>query len=328
MARLSCVLLLAVACAAGACSGEPSAPDPGNGDPVSQMSVTVLDVGQGDAILIENGRSHVIIDGGPPSAPTSQIIAEARLGGDTIDAMILAVTLPEHYGGLLEYFESRHAITIRRFYENGDPSNDPLLAELRDSVQARAGRGELQRFDADDPCGDGRSICTLALDGGGRMHVMKPLAAGSAADRSIPVKLVGPDSASFAMWLSGDAQHDALRFYESAYATNPGLAVRVVKGNMHGSCRGALRSFLQATGPAWTTFSLSPANASGYVHDQTKALHQELAINWYRTDENGRIQFGTTGQPGDGYGVARELALPNSGGISDAVSDDSACDDL
>lgn len=329
MASLSRAFLVAGACTVAACSDGPSGPDPGpNGDDVMPLTVTILDVAQGDAVFIENGRSRVIIDGGPVTAPTLQTIAEARLAGDTIHAMILAVTLPEHYGGLLEYFKSRHEITIERFYENGDPSDDPVLAELRDSVQARAGRGELQYFDADDPCDDGRSVCTIALAGGANVHVMKPLATGSPENRSVPVKLVGPDSASFTMWLSGDAGHEALEFYVSTYATEPGLNVRVMKGNMHGDCRGSLRSFLERADPTWTTWSLSPANQLGHVHTQTKALHEELVINWYRTDENGRIQFGTTGQPGSGYGVARERAVPNLGGVADEDAGFAACEDL
>jgi beta-lactamase superfamily II metal-dependent hydrolase len=117
---------------------------------------------------------------------------------------------------------------------------------------------------------------------------MRPLAAGSVNDRSVPVKLIGPDSASFTMWLSGDAERPAQAFFEATYASNPGLDVRVLKGNHHGSCNGVTPSWLQRTSPEWTTFGVSSDNAFGHVHEQTKAIQRAAGAAWLRADENER----------------------------------------
>jgi beta-lactamase superfamily II metal-dependent hydrolase len=292
------------------------------------LTVTVLDVGQGDGMYIENGRSRVVIDAGQGLGRMATFIAEKGLAGDTIDLMILTHAHFDHHGGLQEFFKSTHGITIRRFYENMDAASGQALAELRDSVQARAARGELEYIDTDDPCGDGRSICTEQLEGGATLHVMKPRPTGSVNDRSVPLKLIGPDSASFTMWISGDAEHPALGYFDTAYSLNPGMNVDVLKGNHHGSCNGVTRRFLELTTPAWTTFGVSSTNAYGHVHEQTKALHRTLGAPWLRTDQNGRIEFTTTGQPGAGFDVTYERGQASMDGQGDATSAQQECASL
>src|SRR5262245_45243722 len=244
---------------------EPELP-PGPVTAALPLTVTILDVGQGDAIYIENGGSTVVIDGGESTTTIGAWIQEKGLAGDTIDFMILSHAHADHYGGLREYFRSGHNITVRRFYENRDAASGVTIAQLRDSVAARAQRGVLQYLDTDDPCGTGAPVCTHILEGGARLHILRPIASGSVNDRSVAVKLLGPDSATFSMWLSGDAERPAQAFFESAYALNPGLDVQVLKGNHHGSCNGVTARWLQLTSPELTTFGVSAGNSFGHVH--------------------------------------------------------------
>ena len=165
-------------------------------------------------------------------------IAERGLARDTIDYMILTHAHNNHQrgdAGVLPDRSQHHRPAILR-----EPGSGPgvMIAELRNSVTGRATRGELRYIDTDDPCDDGRAICTHFLDGGATMHILRPLPEGSANNRSVAVKLLGPNSASFTMWLSGDAEQAAMRYLEEQYATVPGLRVNVLKGNHHGSCNG------------------------------------------------------------------------------------------
>lgn len=289
------------------------------------LTVTVLDVGQGDAIYIENGGSVVVIDGGGSQAAIAAWITEKGLARDTIDYMILTHAHDDHYGGLREYFKSVHGIVVKRFYENRDAGTAVTLAELRDSVGARVSRGQLQSIDTDAPCGDARAICTEQLAGGAKMHIMKPIATGSVNDRSVAVKLIGPDSASFTMWLSGDAERPAQAFFEQAYGANPGLDVRVMKGNHHGRCNGVTARWLQLTTPEWTTFGVSTGNSFGHVHEQAKTFHRAASAPWLRSDENGRITFRTAGTAGSNYTVTQEKGATSLGGQGDRAAVESTC---
>jgi competence protein ComEC len=287
---------------------------------VAPIEVSVLNVGQGDAIWIENGTTRVLIDGGQSMSAMASFIQEKQLAGTTIDYMIVSHAHIDHYGGLREFFLSKHNITIRRLYENGDASSATTLRALRDSVAARAARGQLTRFDTDNACGTGAGVCTHSLAGGARMHILRPLASGSVNDRSVGIKLIGPDSASFTMWLSGDAEHAAMQHFRSAYGVNPGLAVHVLKGNHHGSCNGVNQAWLDALRPRLITFGVSASNSYGHVHEQTKQLLRAASYPWLRSDGNGRITLRSAGTAGSGYTVTTERSGTSLDGAADRAA--------
>src|SRR5918999_152873 len=206
---------LQVARVSEADSAAGTAADPDTVAGPSPLVVRVLDVGQGDAIYVTNGTSKVLVDGGPETSRLGQLLDSLSLNNTTIDVVILSHQHYDHLGGLRELFRTSRRIRVRFFFENQDPSPGAALSELRDSVFARARRGDLVYRDTDDPCGDGRPICTITMRGGAKLHVMRPARSGTANNRSTPLKIVGPDSASFTMWLAGDAEQDALRWFDA-----------------------------------------------------------------------------------------------------------------
>ena len=183
--------------------------------PSRELTVRVLDDGQGDAILIQNGGSTVLVDGGPDPRVLGRYLDALMLNGDTVDAVILTHQHADHYQGLRELFASRRHIVVRFFWENQDPSPNVTLARLRDSIASRVRAGSLVYRDTDDPCATGQAICTVTLRGGALLHIMRPDPKGRGANnRSVAVKLVGPDSASFTMWMAGDAEHQAIQWFD------------------------------------------------------------------------------------------------------------------
>ena len=296
----------------------------------SELIVRVLDVGQGDATYISNGTSKGIIDGGPDTLRFGRLLDSLGLNGATIDVVVLSHEHYDHHAGLRELFRSSRHIAVRYFFENEDRYTNAALERLRDSVRARVARGETIARDSDDPCGDGRSICTITMNGGAKLHIMRPDPAGrSPNDRSTPVKLVGPDSASFTMWLAGDAEHEEIAWFASAgYDRTPGMKVRVLKGDHHGSCNGVSSWYLQATDPEVVTFSVGRDNGYGHVHAQAKALYARFGKPWYRTDENGTIVFRTPGTPGGGYTVNVLRGGRSLSGSGDRVSSQGDCNPI
>src|SRR3954463_6424294 len=88
--------------------------------PKSTLTVRVLDVGQGDATLIENGGSRVLIDGGPESSRLGKLLDSLHLNDSTFDVVILSHLHADHLVGLRALFESKRHITVRYFFENQD----------------------------------------------------------------------------------------------------------------------------------------------------------------------------------------------------------------
>lgn len=301
--------------------------DAPNGASRSEVVVRVLDVGQGDASLITNGSSAVLIDGGPDAARFGFVLDSLGLDGSTIDVVILSHEHYDHHAGLRELFRTSRHITVRYFFENQDAYASAALHELRDSIASRAAAGRLVYRDTDNPCGDGRAICTITMQGGAILHLMRPdPTATNPNDRSAPVKLVGPDSASFTMWFAGDAEHEALGWFESArYDVAPGMRVDVLKADHHGSCNGVSSWYLRATKPKWVAVSVGADNTSGHMHEQAKSSYSAYGIPWYRTDRNGSIVFRSAGTPGGGYTVTVSRGSASMSGEGDRRSTQPAC---
>jgi competence protein ComEC len=284
-------------------------------------------VGQGDATYIHNGDSRVIIDGGPNEKRFGALLDSLGLNNTTIDVVILTHQHYDHYNGLLALFESGRHIKVRYFFEDKDPASASTMARLRDSVIARVSRDGLIYRSTDDPCGNGNAVCTIAMRGGAHLDIMRPLKGGQGANnRSVPVKLVGPDSASFTMWLAGDAEHDAIRYFEQAgYDKNPGMRVDVLKADHHGSCNGVSVRYLELLKPEWAVASLGAHNEYGHMHEQAKSVYTAAGVPWYRTDQNGTVTIRSPGTVGGGYTVNVVRGRKSMNGPSDRQSQQVDC---
>jgi competence protein ComEC len=294
------------------------------------LVVRVLDVGQGDAAYITNGGSRVFIDGGPDRARFAQLLDSLGLYDDTVDAVVLSHQHYDHYNGLRELFRTSRHITVRYFFENQDPSTATSLAELRDSIAARVRKGSLIYRDTDDPCGDGRAVCTLTLRGGAMLHLMRPDPQRlTVNDRSAAVKLVGPDSAAFTMWFGGDAERSAIAWFmdDAGYEQDPGMHVNVLKGDHHGSCNGVTAAYLAAVRPDTAVLSIGARNDYGHMHDQAKAIYEAAHVPWYRTDQNGTITIYSPGLPNSGYRILMARSGTDRDGPSDRTASARGCRD-
>jgi competence protein ComEC len=292
-----------------------------------ELIVRLLDVGQGDATYIRNGVSRVIIDGGPDPATFGRYLDSLRLNNSTIDVVILSHQHLDHYSGLRELFRTSRHIRVRYFFENKDPATAVTLRTLRDSILSRMDKDSLIYRDTDDPCSDGRSICTITMTGGARLHILAPMPGGDGPNnRSAAVKLIGPDSASFTMWLAGDAEHEEISWFESAgYDRNPGMRVDVLKADHHGSCNGVTARYLTLVKPRWLVVSVGAQNDYGHMHAQAKTIYENARVPWYRTDQNGTITIRSAGLPGSGFSITPERSGTGLSGPSDRVSSQAKC---
>ena len=293
----------------------------------SELIVDILNVGQGDATYIRNGSSTVLIDGGPDPATLGRYLDWLGLNNSTIDAVILSHQHLDHYSGLRELFKTSRHIHVRYFFENKDPSAAVTLAHLRDSILSRMDRDSLIYRDTDDPCSNGRPICTITMSGGAKLHILAPPPNGDKPNnRSAVVKLIGPDSASFTMWLAGDAEHEEIQWFEQVgYTRNPGMGVNVLKADHHGSCNGVTPRYLTLTHPQFVVASLGASNSFGHMHTQAKQIYRNAGVPWYRTDQNGSIIIRSPGTRHGGYTITPEHTGTNLNGPTDRRSRQPGC---
>jgi len=334
------MIYIVVLAALGACTASDAAsrqalPEKKPAPPSAELVVRVLDVGQGDATLIENGGSRVLIDGGPEQSRLGQLLDSLGLNDSTFDVVILTHPHADHLVGLRELFSGHRHIAVRFFFENKDPFPTANLRHLRDSINARVARGELIYRDTDDPCANGTKLCTITMKGGAKLHIMRPLPASNPAssdpnNRSAVVKLVGPDSASFTMWLAGDAEQPAIDWFlgMARYKVNPGMRVDVLKADHHGSCNGVTNAYVNALKPQIVAASVGAVNGYGHMHTQAKTLYRTHHIPWYRTDQNGTIEFRSPGMPGGKFTVSVQRGVRDMKGPSDKHSTQADCNPI
>jgi competence protein ComEC len=287
----------------------------------------VLDVGQGDAILIQNGGSTVLVDGGPDRRVLGRWLDQLGVR-DTIDAVILTHEHSDHFEGLRELFSSRRKLAIRYFWSNGDPVPNMSFTHLPDSIEARARSGVMTYRDTDDPCGDGSAVCTFELHGGAKLHLLRPMPNGEGQNnRSVALKLIGPDSASFTMWMAGDAERDEIGWFDRTadYARAPGMRAEVLKADHHGGCDGVTDRYLDLGHPSVVVASLAAVNDYGHLHAQSAIAFTRHGASWYRTDQNGTVTLRSPGTPGGGYTVHVERGAQNASGPSDRHSREKDC---
>jgi competence protein ComEC len=128
------------------------------------------------------------------------------------------------------------------------------------------------------------------------------------------------------MWLAGDAEHAALRWFEQAgYSTNPGMQVSVLKAHHHGSCNGVTARYLDLTRPRWVVASLGESNGYGHMHTQAKRVYQRAGVPWYRTDRNGTVTIRAPGVRGGGFTITAERDGISLNGRSDRASRQAQC---
>ena len=292
-----------------------------------ELIVRVLDVGQGDATYIRNGSSRVIIDGGPNAATFGRYLDSLNLNNSTIDVVILSHQHLDHYSGLQELFKTRRHIRVRYFFENKDPAPAVTLANLRDSILSRMDHDSLIYRDTDDPCSDGRRMCTITMTGGAKLHILAPMPSGDKPNnRSTAVKLIGPDSASVTMWLAGDAEREEIGWFESSgYDRDPGMRVNILKADHHGSCNGVTSGYLSLVTPTWVVASVGARNDYGHMHTQAKNTYRQAGVPWYRTDQNGTITIRSPGTPGGGFTITPQRRGIDLDGPSDRVSRQPDC---
>jgi competence protein ComEC len=292
-----------------------------------ELIVRVLDVGQGDATYIRNGSSRVLIDGGPSTATFGRYLDSLNLNNSTIDVVILSHQHLDHYSGLRELFRTSRHIHVRYLFENKDPAPAVTLAILRDSILSRMDHDSLIYRDTDDPCSDGRRMCTITMTGGAKLHIMAPMPNGDKPNnRSTPVKLIGPDSASFTMWLAGDAEREEIDWFESSgYEQDPGMRVSVLKADHHGSCNGVTSRYLSFITPEWAVASVGARNDYGHMHTQAKSIYRQAGVPWYRTDQNGTITIRSPGTAAGGFTIIPERPGLDLNGPSDRFSHQTDC---
>jgi competence protein ComEC len=237
------------------------------------LRVIFLDVGQGDAILMTEGETQVLIDGGPDGRRLLGKLGRFMPFWDhQIEAVIATHPDADHIGGLAS---AVRRYQVAQFLSNGAESESGTFQDLKRALVESS-------LTTQSVLGTGSK---LLFPGGGELSVLFPNAGsantlGETNEGSIVARFRYRE-ASFL--LTGDLPHE-----ETAL---PDIEpTRVLKVAHHGSKYSTSEAWLEKVKPETAIISVGKnryGHPASEVLDRLRAAH----INILRTDESGDIVY-------------------------------------
>lgn len=260
-------------------------PEPGG------LSVTFLDVGQGDGIVLQKGKTVILIDGGSTDkkALGSQILTpflESRGIGEISCAMVSHGD-EDHINGLRELLEEgeipvKHLILPA--HGKGQEVYEELskLAEERGSQVSYMSRGD--QLAAGKKTGFILTCLYPGEPGEGQRQI---------EDRNSHSLVLLAEYRGFSMVLTGDLDCSG---ENAMLAERSPEEAQVLKAGHHGAKNSTGQELLDRLKPRDVIISCGEDNSYGHPHPETIKRLKDLGIRIWITAEQGAIELWTDGE--------------------------------
>lgn len=239
----------------------------------SPLRVVFLNVGQGDAILISQGKTQVLIDGGREGK-----VLLGRLGRQMpfwdrqIESVIATHPDADHVGGLAAVISRYHVST---YLSNGSEGESEVFRNLRETLEADRSVGQ-------SVIGTESKII---FPGGAEFRVLFPengavKASSETNEGSIVARLVFGDTSFL---FTGDLPHEE--------TVLPDITpTKVLKVAHHGSKYSTSDEWLSRVQPDDAIISVGK-NRYGHPSDEILSRLRQRGVRILRTDQRGDIVY-------------------------------------
>lgn len=247
------------------------------------IKITFLDVGQGDAILIKDNNSKILIDGGPGRAVLRSLGIELGIFENTLDLVIATHADSDHIGGLLEVCK-KYDITIFAF--NGLDTDKDYMKSLISCLQSKNVKIVKMCEGVD-----------VLLSGGA---ILKTLSPGCIIDSniesnsgSIVTELFYGDHRALFM---ADAPIEVENHIISNYQSLLQKEITILKAGHHGSDTSSGESFIKHIKPVYTIISAGKDNSYGHPKQSVLEIVKKYGKYILSTALSGNISFESNGR--------------------------------
>ena len=239
--------------------------------PPAGLRVTFLDIGQGDATLIQDRHTSVLVDTGPPDGG---VVGRLRRAGvRRLDLLVVTHAQADHDGGAAAVLR---AMPVGMLLDGRDGVHEPL--GLRMAAEARRRRVAVAVPEA------GQSLRAGRIE----LRVLSPTretpdehAGADPNDRAIVAEArIG----RFRMLLTADAESDVLANLDLE-------PVDVLKVSHHGSADPGLGALLERLRPRLAAIEVGAHNAYGHPVPATVATLRAAGVTVHRTDRDGSVRL-------------------------------------
>ncbi len=250
--------------------------------PGDMLLVECLDVGQGDAILVRNESTTLLIDTGPPEG--ARLLQHLRTRGvGHVDLLVLTHADADHIGGADRLLEE---ISVGQLLVGGSLAGTDVWQAVAEEVAwqktlvstIRRGAvidvGEDMRIDVLHPASE------FTEEGDDRN------------DASVVLRIAKEE---VVFLFTGDAEFDAEE--NMIFSVRPELLdCTVLKAGHHGSSGSTGAAFLAASSPDHVVFSCGRNNRYGHPAPAVLKRVSAASASVWRTDHQGTVSFETDGR--------------------------------
>lgn len=232
-------------------------------------SVRFFDIGQGDAILIQDGFSQTLIDGGPNARIVDRLGKSLPKFDRLIDLIVITHFDRDHYNGIFD--------VIKNYEVGAVAMHEPEV--LKPEAGVLINLIKEKNIPIIRPSA-GEELVTGTI----RLKVLNPYLNGAAKgnDRSIVVKYCLEEC----VLLTGDVGQLGLRLMERNFAEE--LDSDILKVPHHGSKNNLTEKFLKLISPEIAVISVGK---NRYGHPSPEVLNLLKPFEVLRTDQDGTLIF-------------------------------------
>jgi len=253
--------------------------------------VHFVDVGQGDSeLIITPNKKTILIDGGEQG--TGIVSYLKSVGVNQIDVMVNTHPHSDHYGGLIDIFNS--GMPVKKVITNGRSANTELFNQfLDDIISSNAEYVEAQRGDK------------FSVDGMD-FYVVSPTKDYTSDDVNNTSLVIWMKYNGTSFLFTGDQSFDA---ENNLLASGININADILKVGHHGSGSATSVAFLRAVSPQVAIYSAGINNQYNDPSPETIARLKTNVPIVYGTDTNGTIIVTVNS---DGYKITLGKGFPVS----------------
>ena len=237
------------------------------------LTVYFIDVGQGDSILLDQGTTEILIDGGTGQTNVASYIKQYVDG--SLEAIVATHPDADHIGGLTAVL---NAYKVNDVWTNGESSTSNTYKTFISAIQANGAINHIVKR--------GDTISEGALS----FSVLNPSSlTGDANNDSVVLNL---KYGSIDILLTGDAEQPA---EASMLAAGVVQHADILKVGHHGSRTASTSQFLSVVKPDVAVYSCGIGNSYGHPHQETITALYNIGATIYGTDVDGTVSVTTGG---------------------------------
>lgn len=249
-----------------------------------KLVVSLLEVNHGDAILLQDGKTNVLVDVGHKDNQSMLMGGLDEKGIKQIDTVIITHHHQDHMGNI---FPVAKKYEVKNIYDNG-LVNEKYPASIKLRGALKNGEYNNKILKAGDVLKFGDNYWLEILSPG---DFLKPKQRQHLNNNSIVMML---HYGNFKMLLTGDIEKQTEGALVKQYGDK--LKAVVLKIAHHGSQTSSIFQFVKAVNPKHAVISCGNREKYNHPHPKTTGLLKHLQIPFYNTEDNGEICIVTDGK--------------------------------